>query len=373
MMRTKPERVSPPPPLEALSPSLARLLDNAKEPDRRVELAFLARQFVQATLPHRNPGDLPLWKRTNGKLTLAIQPGMNIETGKSYGYPYGTLPRLLLFWMTTEAITTKSRRLELGHTLTDFMRELGLNPNNGSRNAKRSDARRLTGQMERLFRATISFQESDNDGRRAGKAWVDMQVAPEGMLWWDLQQPEQGTLWGSWVQLGERFYEAITAAPVPVDMRALRALKRSPLALDVYAWATYTAYQTQRTEQSRLVEWAWLHEQFGADYAELKEFTRKAKAALRKVQVVYPAFGMAYERGGIRVLPCSPAVTLKRKDSVPASPPTPSLAAQAAFRVRHPGRDLELCLDAWRNFLVCKGTSPYSADAHFLAFAAKWA
>jgi hypothetical protein len=101
---------------------------------------------VQATLPYKNPGDVPLWKRTNGNLTLAIQPGMNIKTGKSYGYPYGSIPRLLLFWMTTEAARNKGRcfenprRLELGSTLSGFMTELGLDPNRGG---KRSDARRL--------------------------------------------------------------------------------------------------------------------------------------------------------------------------------------------------------------------------------------
>ena len=44
-------------------------------------------------------------------------PGINLNTEKSYGYPYGTIPRLLLFWMTTEATRTKSRRLELGNSL----------------------------------------------------------------------------------------------------------------------------------------------------------------------------------------------------------------------------------------------------------------
>jgi hypothetical protein len=34
--------------------------------------------------------------------------------------------------MTAEAVKTKSRRLELGHTLSEFMTNLGLNPDNGS-------------------------------------------------------------------------------------------------------------------------------------------------------------------------------------------------------------------------------------------------
>ncbi len=36
--------------------------------------AFLARPLVQATLPHFDPGDVPVWTRTNGRLTLVVRP-----------------------------------------------------------------------------------------------------------------------------------------------------------------------------------------------------------------------------------------------------------------------------------------------------------
>ena len=230
-----------------------KLLDAAQaiqlDPDK-TEAAFIARQLVQATLPHKNPGNVPLWKRTNGNLTLAVQPGMNTRTEKSYGYPYGAIPRLLMFWMTTEAVRTNNPRLELGNSLASFMRQLGLDP---SRGGPRSDARRLRDQMQRLFKATISFDQTREEGGRKGEAWLDMKVAPEAVLWWDERYPEQPAFWGSWVELSPQFYRAITAAPVPVDMRALRALKRSPLALDLYAWATHSAYRTQKTGQSRSI------------------------------------------------------------------------------------------------------------------------
>ena len=54
--------------------------------------------------------------------------------------------------------------------------------------------------------------------------------------------PKLQKIWESWIELGEKFYEAVTLSSVPVDLRALRALKRSPLALDLYAWLTYTAF-----------------------------------------------------------------------------------------------------------------------------------
>jgi hypothetical protein len=80
-------------------------------------------------------------------------------------------------------------------------------------------------------------------------------IAPKGELWWDVKKPEQATLWESWIELGEDFFNAVVAAPVPVDMRALRALKQSPLALDLYAWSTYRAFVVSRKGASQLVPW----------------------------------------------------------------------------------------------------------------------
>ena len=262
------------------------------------DAAYLPRELVQVTLPHKNPGNVQQWKRTNGNLTVGIQPGQNFTTGESYGYPYGSVPRLLLFWITTEAVQKKSRRLELGHSLSGFMADLGLNNSNGGTGAKRSDARRLREQMERLFRARISF---DSSGER--KSWLDMQVAPEGEFWWDPRQPEQTALWGSWIELGEKFFDAITAFPVPADFRALRALKRSPLALDLYAWLTYEAWRAHRTGKPRFENWQQLHAHLGSEYSDVDNFRKKAKGALAKIKTVYPGLRLGDRMGGIDVLP----------------------------------------------------------------------
>jgi hypothetical protein len=82
-----------------------------------------------------------------------------------------------------------------------------------------------------------------------------MQVAPEGELWWDPKRPDQTALWRSWIELGEKFFKAITTAPVPSDLRALRALKQSPLALDLYIWASHKAYSAARHNRSQRVPW----------------------------------------------------------------------------------------------------------------------
>jgi hypothetical protein len=275
------------------------------------EAAFMARQLVQCTLPHKNPGNTaPTWRRKNGNLTLSIQHGYNSETGDAIGFPYGVIPRLLLFWITTEALRTKDRRLELGHSLSEFMRELGLDPNTGG--GKRGDARRLQDQMRRLFKATISFHQAMEEQHRKGERWLDMQVAPEVELWWDPHDPTQGTLWGSYVILGEHFFKAITGAAVPVDMRVLRAIKRSPLALDLYAWTTWRVF---RLSKSAFIPWQGLMEQMGGEYDRLDNFVQKAKAALRKIRAAYPALKLNYAKGGLILHPSRTAIATAREQT----------------------------------------------------------
>jgi hypothetical protein len=297
-----------------------KLLDAAvqiwEEDPTEKDAAYLARQMVQATLPHKNPGNLPVWTRTNGNLTLAIQPGVDPRKGKVIGYPYGSIPRLLLFWITTEAVRIKARRIEFGRSLTAFMLALGLNPDNGGTGAKRSDARRLRDQMERLFQSRISFHEELSEKDRRAHMWLNMEVAPKGILWWDIHNPRQDTLWGSWIELGEDFFTAITSAPVPVDTRALKALKRSPLALDLYAWLTYESYRAHQSGKSRSVAWGLLHKQFGSDYTQLRNFQQAARKAIQKIRGVYPTLKLDVHRGGVCVTPDSLAALTPRPSTI---------------------------------------------------------
>ena len=186
----------------SLSPTMQRILDAAVEitaEPNAAEMAFMARALVQATLPHSDPGEVPIWGRTNGRLTLTIKPDWELDPKtnqpRSVGIPYGTIPRLLLFWITTEAVKTKSRRLELGNSLSAFMRELGLQPTGG----RWGSIPRLREHMKRLFRAKISFDVHQEANGDKGQAWLDMQVAPKGELWWNHHQPEQASLWRSWL------------------------------------------------------------------------------------------------------------------------------------------------------------------------------
>lgn len=288
---------------DAITPAKAKLLDAGAEirqdPDA-AEAAFMARQLVLCTLPHSDPGDVAAWGRASGNFAFAIQPGIDAFTQKSVGIPYGIIPRLLLYWVCTEAVQKKSPVLEMGNTLSDFMRELDLDPTHGG---KKSTAYRLREQATRLFSATITFQYKFPAAR------LDMKIG-RAQLWWTPKRPDQAALWGSCIELTTEFFQAIKAAPVPLDTRALRALKRSPLALDLYSLLTYRAFIATKRHAAQEIRWIDLQKQFGAEYANVKDFRKKASAALSKIEAVLPGLRLERHAGGFAVIPGSvPAIT----------------------------------------------------------------
>jgi hypothetical protein len=267
--------------------ALAVEAEAAKDADA---LGFLARAMVQATLPHRRVEGNE-YERRNGAFHLSLM------APAKFGLPYGSVPRLLLAWLTTEAVRTRSRELELGDSLSAFMRGLGLSVTGG----KRGYIRTVKGQMQRLFASTITCTYEDRD--RSDE--LGFRITDQSTLWWHPKSPEQAALWRSTVTLSEKFYTEVINRPVPVDMRALRALRQSPLALDLYAWATYrTSYLNRQTT----IPWAALAAQFGSDYGRLRDFKAALVAELRKVEIVYPDLRAAPGDDGLTLLPSRPHV-----------------------------------------------------------------
>ena len=94
-------------------------------------------------------------------------------------------------------------------------------------------------------------------------------VADTFALWWDYKQPEQGSLWGSYIELSEKFHQAILANPVPLRTDILAALRKSPLALDVYMWVSYRLFTLQNAGQEQVsLSYGRMQEQFGTGISE---------------------------------------------------------------------------------------------------------
>lgn len=264
-------------------------------PPRKSDLAFMARPFIQVTLPHSDPGPQPFWTKRNGRFAMTITPYR--DPGGQARYPYGSIARLLLFWIVTEAKRTQSRRLDLGPSMNEFMRKVGFNPETGG--GKRGDARRVRLHMLALIWAHIVI----SDGT---ESWFNMPLADAGQVWWSHASPDQHSLFGSFIILGEAFFQSIHRNAVPVDRRVLEQLRRSPMALDLYTWTAFRVFTLEG--RSKFISWPRLSEQLGADYADMGNFQRAVRRHLRRVAEFYTGLRYSLEKGGVRLLRSLPAV-----------------------------------------------------------------
>jgi hypothetical protein len=265
-----------------LAESLAIEAEEAKDAGK---LGFMCRAMAQATMPHRKT-DGAAFTRTNGAFTLSMLSPPKV------GLPYGSVPRLLVAWLTTEAVRTGQRELELGHTLSEFMRALEMVPTGG----RWGSIPRLRSQMQRLFSSSVSCTYTGNNAR----AGSNFTVADSYSLWWHPQQPDQAGLWSSKVQLSERFFAEVSESPVPIDMRAMKALRRSPMALDIYTWLSHRLSYLKRPT---VIPWIGLQAQFGADYGRVRDFRRKFIEQLAAVHVVYPDAKVEPVDDGLKLRP----------------------------------------------------------------------
>ena len=97
--------------------------------DEDPETGFFARLMALCSMPRTNPGDRLQYTRRNGPYTLVLFASEKTKL------PYGNLPRLLLAWVSTEAVRTQSRELVLGRSLAEFMRSVGINDDGGGSRA----------------------------------------------------------------------------------------------------------------------------------------------------------------------------------------------------------------------------------------------
>ena len=124
------------------------------------------------SLPVRRPADehAPII-RQDGQYTLIINPKPVVESINghkslhSLGVPYGSLPRLVLIHIMTEAVRTKSRHIVLGQTFTEWMRRLGFRTVSYG---PRGSATLIKEQLDRLLACEwmIKWEAATDQGER---------------------------------------------------------------------------------------------------------------------------------------------------------------------------------------------------------------
>ena len=173
------------------------------------DLGFMARTMALCSLPRSNPGNCLQYERVNGPFTLY----MTATAGNKL--PFGNIPRLLMAWLTTEAVRTRSRELVLGRSLAGFMRALGIYHNSGGRGGVQT---RLRNQMKRLFGCTVSLIYADENV----DATVNAVIADRTVLW-GVCSKIFGCLWGVCSWITARIHSDLWITPKTLSQRPSEA------------------------------------------------------------------------------------------------------------------------------------------------------
>ena len=259
------------------------------------DMGFMARMMALCSLPRTNPGTTLQYKRVNGPYKLVMIAGADCKL------PFGNLPRLLLAWVSTEAVRTQRRELVLGKSLSEFMRTLGVYSSGGRVQI------RLRNQMRRLFSATVQLVYEDEHG----EARVSSSVADRTELWWNERKPDKPVLWDSKIRLGEDFFNEIIQHPVPIDMNTLTALKRCSLGLDLYLWLVYRTFPLRAPQR---LTWRQVYRQFGlhpdkaSDKRTVLNFRSQALRELKKIKLAWPGLNYTTAPGLLILHPSIPAI-----------------------------------------------------------------
>ena len=269
-----------------VSPSEDLLSVEATDARTAGALGFMPRILVLTTFPHRRP-ESHQFERVNGRYSLRL------EARSSVGLPYGLYPRLILAYLTTVAVRSKSPEIDLGRTPSDFARRLGLTPITG----KRGTVGRLQEQLKRLSTTRLSWGFS-KDFRSHESGQGSIVAGGLGREWLTSVLPRRQPTWKPKIVLTHDIFLEFTRSAVPIDLRAVHQLKHSPLAIDIYVWLTY---RMSYLRWPSLIPWRALQNQFGADYARSRDFRCGFLTHLGSVLQAYPAARVAQTNAGLHL------------------------------------------------------------------------
>jgi hypothetical protein len=272
------------------------------------DLSFLHSGLCQTCLPHSRPADdRNVWRRTSGRFSLIVTPGVvedwnstgsaSAGDGVRYvGVPYGSRARLIMIHLQTEGV--KGRTVSLGRSLSAFLRSLGLPVSGGPRGSINA----IREQSLRIARCGITMQWSNVETDGSQRTVISDTRIVDGLELW---HSARGDEWSGTVELSERFQAHLKEHAVPLDKRGIAHLSGNSLGLDLYA---LLAYRLPRLNRDLHLRWAALQSQIGSNEKADFSLAQRIRQVMPDVLTAYPHANVDFTAHGLLLKPSSPAV-----------------------------------------------------------------
>lgn len=255
--------------------------------------------FCLTSLPHKRLNDDQRWVREQGRVSLLVEPGCERRRDGTFvpiGVPFGAKARLILIYLQTEALRNRSREVELGKSMNDWLGRLGIEAGGSTYRAVQEQANRIS-----LCRLTFYWSGDQSSG------FQKENIVTSGINM-SSRDSIQDSLWKSTVLLSETFFNALTQHPVPVLESAIKSLSSSSMSIDVYIWLAYRLHILSKPQP---ISWPALFAQFGGGFGHIWSFKPKFKVVLDQALAVYQDANVTLSDDGIILHPSPPPVPKK--------------------------------------------------------------
>ncbi len=262
--------------------------------DEKQRIGIMHAGFAMTALPHKQT-TTPVWTREGGFVRLRVESGRDVE-GTEVGIPFGSVARLILLYLQSEAIRTRSREIELGRSMNHWLKTMGVD--NGGKNYKivREQSKRIS-----LCRLTF-YRTCGSATAVTNGSFVRDAIIPSS------DSSDQSMLWQEVVRLDEGFYQSLVDHAMPLQETAIKQLAGKSAAIDIYIWL---AYRLRSLQERTPISWAALYQQFGAEYAHIRQFRARFRAPLALALAAYPAARVEESDTGLILYPSDPPIATK--------------------------------------------------------------
>jgi hypothetical protein len=246
---------------------------------------YLHTVLCQTSFPFRELDRSEDWERRNGMASLYIQRLCNViytydeneqvheEKMPPSGVPWGAKAKLILAFLSQQAVVRKKSEIWMGRNITHFVSEaLRLAPTGRNIAAVREQLMRLT-DCQITLGMTEGGKECD----------VLLNIRPEPGRMFDGKH----TPWPSFVDLSLTYFHSLLDHAVPLGAEHMHQLLGNAMSMDIYAWLVQRLPRV-RSERPYHLSWQAVLNQFGQGRTRLDNFRGDFRVALDRVKEIYP-------------------------------------------------------------------------------------
>lgn len=245
-------------------------------------------------LPQSKP-DSPSVRKTNGNSSITV----SASNGE---WAYGAAPRMFLIYIRSlikngsDRVNEEHHIVYLDDTYNSFCNSVGIKYSGSNKD-------NVMKMVENLATTSIVLKNWSTDGFIAHSFFVANTVA--------LNYGTDGNK-KSFIEFSPEMWALLTENCVPLNPSIVRQLRNDALALDVYQWLAFRAHAMRHETR---VTWEALLMQFKYDGYPMREFRRKFKRALEKIQLAWPELKVEVTETGVIVRSSLPSIQSANDDA----------------------------------------------------------